>query len=117
MKVLNNEIGGMRKIERAKEAVDGDGRRAEDFGQSPLPRPAEKVHLPEPVLRVDEACGKHEIVLVGRAEVGNAVAVANHIHRLVESRYAHRPFRLRKRLLDEVAEEENSGDQADNKEE
>jgi hypothetical protein len=117
MEILYDEPGGMRKIERAEEAVEGNGRRTEDFRQSPLPRASQHIHLPEPVLRVNVTGSEHEIVLVGCAKVRHAVAVAHDIDRLVQSNDAKCPLDLRERFLDEMAEEEKSSDEADNEKE
>ncbi len=69
-------IGGGSNEEGALEAVVGEEAGAEDLGEGAGGVAAEGVHLPEAVLRGDEALGEEEVVERGGAEVGNAVGVA-----------------------------------------
>ncbi len=54
----------------------GDEAGAEDFGEVAGGVAAESVHLPEAVLRGDEALGEEEVVERGGVDVGDAVGVA-----------------------------------------
>ena len=70
--------------ERAQKPVGIERRRAEDFGQSSGTDPAVDFHLPETILRVhvpERVCGIGRVLGVN---VGNAVAVAQHIYRCAQ---------------------------------
>jgi hypothetical protein len=69
-------VGGDAELEGALEAVVDDEGGAEDFGEGAGGVAAEGVHLPEAVLRGDEALGEEEVVERGGAEVRDAVGVA-----------------------------------------
>jgi len=69
-------VGGVAQFESALEAVVGEEGWAEDLGESSCGVAAEGIHLPETVLRGDEALGEEEIVERGCADVWDAVCVA-----------------------------------------
>ncbi len=69
-------VGGGAELEGALEAVVGEERGAEDLGEGAGGVAAEGVHLPEAVLRGDEALGEEKVVERGGADVGDAVVVA-----------------------------------------
>jgi hypothetical protein len=69
-------VGGGSDEEGALEAVVSEEAGAEDFGEGAGGVAAEGVHLPEPILRGDEALGEDEVVERGGADVGDAVGVA-----------------------------------------
>ena len=68
-------VGGGSDEEGALEAVVGEEAGAEDLGEGAGGVAAEGVHLPEAILRGDEALGEEEVVERGGAEVGDAVGV------------------------------------------
>jgi hypothetical protein len=69
-------IGRGSDEEGALEAVVCEEAGAEDFGEGAGGVAAEGVHLPEAVLRGDEALSEEEVVERGGADVGDAVGVA-----------------------------------------
>ena len=69
-------VGGGADLEGALDAVVGDEAGAEDFGEFSGGVAAEDVHLPEAVLRGDEALGEDEVVERGGVDVRDAVGVA-----------------------------------------
>lgn len=69
-------VGGDSELEGALEAVVDEEAGAEDLGESAGGVAAESVHLPEAILRGDEALGEDEVVERGGAEVRDAVRVA-----------------------------------------
>jgi hypothetical protein len=69
-------VGGDAELESALEAVVEEEAGAEDFGEGAGGVATEGVHLPEAVLRGDEALGEEEVVERGCADVRNAVGVA-----------------------------------------
>ncbi len=69
-------VGGGAELEGALEAVVGEEGWAEDLGEGAGGVATESIHLPEAVLRGDEALGEEEVVERGGADVGNAVGVA-----------------------------------------
>ncbi len=93
------------KAEHPGEHVRADRRLAGDLGEPPAGEAAQALHLPEPVLRVDEALGREEIVVVLRENVRDAPAVAEHFDPAAEGEPANRTARLRIGLADEEARE------------
>jgi hypothetical protein len=69
-------VGGGSDEESALEAVVCEEAGPEDFGEGAGGVAAEGVHLPEAILRGDEALGEEEVVERGSADVGDAVGVA-----------------------------------------
>ena len=69
-------VGGDAELEGALEAVVDEEAGAKDLGESAGGMAAESVHLPEAILRGDEALGEDEVVERGCAEMGDAVSVA-----------------------------------------
>jgi hypothetical protein len=69
-------VGGGADEEGALEAVVSEETGAKDFGEGAGGVASEGVHLPEAVLRGDEALGEDEVIERGGADVGNAVGVA-----------------------------------------
>ena len=69
-------VGGGTDLEGALGAVVRDEAGAEDFGEFAGGVAAEDVHLPEAVLRGDEALGEDEVVEGGGVDVRDAVGVA-----------------------------------------
>ena len=69
-------VGGDAELEGALEAVVDEEAGAKDFGESAGGVAPESVHLPEAVLRGDEALSEDEVVERGGAEMGDAVRVA-----------------------------------------
>jgi hypothetical protein len=69
-------VGGNAQGEGALEAVVGEERGAEDFGEAAGGVAAEGVHLPEAVLCGDEALSEDEVVERGGTDVRDAVVVA-----------------------------------------
>ena len=69
-------VGGGADLQGALEAVVLDEGGAEDLGELAGGVAAEGVHLPEAVLRGDEALGEEEVVEVGGVDGGDAVGVA-----------------------------------------
>ena len=110
-------VGGGADLEGALEAVVGEERGAEDFGEGAGGVAAEGVHLPEAVLRGDEALGEEEIVERGGAEVGDAVGVTLDGDRSGEARDGDGPVELGKGVLHGLAEPVACGDEADDREE
>lgn len=56
-------------LQQSRKAIVGDNQGPEDFRQLPAPRPPVHVHLPKPILRLDEALGEEEILEVLRVDV------------------------------------------------
>jgi hypothetical protein len=69
-------VGGGSEKKGALEAVVSEEGGTKDLGEGAGSVAAEGVHLPEAVLRGDEALGQEEVVERGGAEVGDAVGVA-----------------------------------------
>jgi len=68
-------VGSDAELEGALETVVDEEAGAKDFGEGAGGVAAESVHLPEAILRGDEALGENEIVEGGGAEVRDAVGV------------------------------------------
>ena len=69
-------VGGGAELEGALGAVVGEERGAEELGEGAGGVAAEGFHLPEAVLRGDEALGDDEVVERGGVDVGDTVGVA-----------------------------------------
>jgi len=69
-------VGGGADEEGALEAVVSEEAGAEDLGEGAGGVAAEGVHLPETILRGDEALGEDEVVERGGADMGDAMGVA-----------------------------------------
>ena len=81
MKLIGREssdgtVGCDAELERALETVVGEECRAEDLGECAGGVAAEDIHLPEAVLRGDEALSDKEVVERGGTDVRDAVVVA-----------------------------------------
>jgi hypothetical protein len=69
-------VGGDAKLEGALEAIVDQEAGAKDLGESAGGVTTESVHLPETILRSDEALGEDEVVERRGAKVGDAARVA-----------------------------------------
>jgi hypothetical protein len=69
-------VGGDAELEGTLEAVVDEEAGAKDLGESAGGVAAKSIHLPEAILRGDEALGEDEVVERGGAEVRDAVRVA-----------------------------------------
>ena len=85
----------MRELQRALQAVVGQHGAAEDGGQFAGGVAAQQVHLPEAVLRGDEALGEDEVVQRTGVDVGNAVGIALDRHRRSQAVDGQRAVELR----------------------
>ncbi len=71
--------------EGADEAVTVEGGAAEDLGQPAGADAPPELHLPEPILRVNEPLGKEQVVLVGGIDVGDSQRIAVDLDRLLQA--------------------------------
>jgi hypothetical protein len=73
------------------------------------------LHLPEPILGVDESLGHHEIVLVFCVNVGNSPGIPQHLSRAMEGQSGDYSRVLREPLFEEEgsASLEEQGDDQD----
>jgi hypothetical protein len=76
VKNCNSSISGCAELEDSLGAVGGDEAGAEDFGECAGGVSAKGFHLPEAVLRGDEALRDDEVVDGGGVDVGDAVTIA-----------------------------------------
>src|SRR5206468_8494903 len=76
--------GDTREPERAELLVRVERRLAEDLREAARAGPSREVHLEQPVLRRDIALQIEEVMRGLRIDVGDSVAVANHLGALVE---------------------------------
>ena len=102
-----------RMQEGALEAVVGEEGGAEDLGEGAGGVAAEGVHLPEAVLRGDEALGEEEVVERGGADVGDAVGVALDGDGSGEAGDGDGAVELGKGVVHGLAEPVAGGDEAD----
>ena len=70
-----------------------------DLGQLAQRRPAERIHLPQPVLGGDVPLRKHQVVKIGGADVGHTLRVAEDADRRREALDAHLAVNLRQRSV------------------
>ena len=92
--------GGARRAsepDRPQEPVLRNRRGAEDFRQHPVPDSALELHLPQPVLGVDEAETEERVPLGRREDVRDGVGVAHDLHRSRESFDVNGAAHLRQR--------------------
>ena len=75
--------------EDAHEAVGGEGPRPQNLRQPPGAQAALELHLPQPVLGVNEAEGEIGVAVGARADAHHAVAVAGDLDRRGEPRQHH----------------------------
>ena len=83
--------------DRAEEPVLRNRRGAEDFRQPAVADPALKLHLPQPVLGMDEAEAEERVALRRGEDVRDGVGVAHDLDRPRQSLDANRAARLRQR--------------------
>jgi len=100
--------------ERAHEAVGLERVRAEDFGEAPRPQAPVHLHLPQPVLGVDEAEREVGVLERGGVDVRDTVAVAQHFRRCAQPGEHDFAARHRQRLAQievETGRENNENQQ------
>ena len=95
------EVGERRRrppveTEHPKQPVGPDGGRPQHLGEPPGSDSAVHLHLPQPVLGMDVAEGEEGVLLVAGEDVGDAVAVAHHLHRRGDPVRGSLPVDLRK---------------------
>ncbi len=83
--------------ERAHEAIGRQRCRADDLGQPAGADPPLELHLPEPVLGMDEAEREHRIQEAPRLDVRDRPPIAHHRDRRRHPRNPDLPFHLRQR--------------------
>ncbi len=105
--------GGDAELEGALEAVVEEEAGAENLGEGAGGVAAESVHLPEAILRGDEALGEDEVVERGGAEVGDAVGVALDGDGGPEAGDGEGAVELGERVAHGLAEPETGGEGAD----
>ena len=91
-------FGHAPQAERAHEAVRLERIRAEDLGEAPRADAPVHLHLPEPVLGVDEAEREVRVLERGGVDVRDAVAVAQHLDGRAEAGERDLAARHRQRL-------------------
>ena len=87
-------LGDRPPAERAQEPVRFERGLAEDLGEAPGRRAPVHLHLPQAVLRVQEAERVDRVLEARGADVRNAVGVAHDLHGLLqagEANFAHFP--------------------------
>jgi hypothetical protein len=110
-------VGCDAELERALETVVGEEWRAEDLGECAGGVAAEGIHLPETVLRGDEALGDEEVVERGGADMGDAVIVALDGDGRGEARKGDGAVQLREGVADGLAKPVARDDESDSGEE
>src|SRR5262249_7154545 len=83
--------------DQSREPVTLDGARAQNFGQFAFADTPPQVHLPQPILRRDEALGEEEIVLRLGVNVRDAPFVTQYADGLLQSVELDLAFGLRER--------------------
>ena len=73
------------QAQHAQEPVPAQSCLAENFRQPAGADAAVHLHLPQPILGVAEAGGKGGISFTIGLDMGDAVAVAHHLHRLSQA--------------------------------
>ena len=97
----------------AEHPVKGESSFSENFGEPPLTSATDDVHLPEPVLRMNESEADHQIVLAGCLDVGNPKCISRNIDSEFKSGKHDGTAHLWKRLVELVPEEEKTCDSDD----
>src|SRR5690606_10042116 len=105
--LLTGQVG---EAEGAEELVGLDLALAEHLREAARADVPPEVHLPEPLLGVDEPLGEEEVVVGGGHDVRDAPAVAMDRHRLVQAVHPDLPVHLGKRSPDGPQHEARPGD-------
>ena len=95
--VAKFDLGQVTEPQRPEELVGVHLAFAEHLGQARRADVPEEVHLPEPVLCLDVTLGEVEIVGVPRVDVGDPVAVSDHLNRLAQPGHSDLSVDLRER--------------------
>ena len=90
-------LGEIADAEGAHQPVARQARLAGDLREAPAGRPAVEVHLPEPVLGVDEPLGEPEVRAARRGDVGNAPAIPGDLDRRADPGGSKAALELRQR--------------------
>jgi hypothetical protein len=83
------------ELEQARQVVVPDVGRPHDFGEAALERAAVHLHLPEPVLRLNEALSKEEVIDILRVNVRHTRFIAMHADRVLQTGQRDPPVDLR----------------------
>jgi hypothetical protein len=86
------------QTQRAHEAVGIEGARPEHLGEPARADAPIHLHLPQPVLGVDEAQGEMRVLERGGVDMRDAVAVAQHLDLSAQAGELDLAFGLRQRL-------------------
>ena len=89
LRVVGGELGVIERApehEQARDAVVLQRLLAQHLAQPPLAGPPVHLHLPEAILRLDEALREEEVVEARGVDVGDAPGIAQHLDFGLESR-------------------------------
>ena len=106
-------VGGVAELQGALRAVVLDEAGAEDFGEVTGSVAAESVHLPETVLRGDEALREEQVVEASGLDGGDAVVVARDRNRAGEAGDVECTVDLRQCGAHSVAKVDSAGEDGD----
>ena len=80
--------------EETRDAVTLDRAGSDDLGEPPLPNPPPHFHLPQPVLRGDEALGEEQVLLRLGVDVRHAPPVSAHLDHAIQAGDGDGPVQL-----------------------